>query len=614
MSEARIKNLANLMRMKKERGEKFVLMLGAGASMSSNVPSTVRIMEELVSAHDHENPLETTEIRFEKLWARSSPGARTMMMQPYLERTPSVGFDKLVDLIVAGYFDVALTFNFDTLFEKALDKAKRANASFDYGQIIRGVVKEDAIRALVDRKDPPFKLVKLHGSLDSADNLLFDAREMREYPAPVAALVREVTRRDIIICGYAFNDTCVEVAFAERGESIHCVDPGGAPKRLHGFLKDRVSESNEIRMRFDDFFTELHHELLSVAEPAQKPPPNPFKFLESYDRTDRERFTGRSKEIETFLKYLGKANVPRLLVLPGPGKAGKSSLVRAGLIPALDRTRYRPVYLRCRADIETQLPSELAERGLIPEGLGLSEALKQLGTSPDTRRVVLFLDQFERVTNRFDAQGKADTNELGDFLQEQVLPATSDDMTIVLVVADEANNLGVRISQVCELNDIPKGTILCRHFGREEVVKIMKDLAAGFAFDDAIFEDLATNFENTKNTATPENRFTLAHVHAVLHILASSQEVKATEYKLMFDQQNLHALHAVINVSEFMSFAEDCVWPNAAWLRNMIKVPLREPKERMAEFIKRNYENLLPPALQAHDRDSHVDLPVVTAG
>ena len=73
MSEARIKNLANLMRMKKERGEKFVLMLGAGASMSSNVPSTVRIMEELVAAHDHENPLETTEIRFEKLWARSSP-------------------------------------------------------------------------------------------------------------------------------------------------------------------------------------------------------------------------------------------------------------------------------------------------------------------------------------------------------------------------------------------------------------------------------------------------------------------------------------------------------------------------------------------------------------
>lgn len=611
MSEARVKNLANLMRMKKGKGEKFVLMLGAGASMSSNVPSTENIMKELVNQHDHENLLETTEIRFEKLWARSSPDTRQIMMQDYLDRTPSVGFDKLVELVVAGYFDVALTFNFDTLFEKALDKAKRANASFDYRAIVRGLVKEDAIRGLLEKKEPPFKLVKLHGSLESADNLFFDAKEMREYPAPIASIVRDVTRRDIVICGYGFNDTCVEVAFAERGESIHCVNPGGAPKRLHGFLKDRVSESNEIRMTFDAFFTELHRELLTVPEPARKPPPNPFKFLESYDRSDRERFTGRTKEVDTFLKYLGKANVPRLLMLAGPGKSGKTSLVRAGIIPELDKSKHRPVYVRCHADIETHLPTELAERGHVPAGLGFAEALKQLGSPTDTRRVLLFLDQFDRVTNRFNTQGKSDNNELGDFLQNEVLPNTSDDMTIILVVPDDGD-LGVRISQACELNDITKGTVLCRHFRRDEVVEIMRTLAAGFDFDDAIFDDLATSFENTKNTATPENRFTLAHVHAVLHILASSQEVNAAQYKSLFDQQNLQALHAVINVSEFMSFAEDCAWPNAAWLRNMIKVPLREPKERMAEWIKRNYENLLPAALQAHDRDSHMDLPVVT--
>lgn len=49
----RVKSLASLMRMKKEQGQpSFVLMLGAGASISSGVPSASTIMKELVSKYD----------------------------------------------------------------------------------------------------------------------------------------------------------------------------------------------------------------------------------------------------------------------------------------------------------------------------------------------------------------------------------------------------------------------------------------------------------------------------------------------------------------------------------------------------------------------------------
>jgi hypothetical protein len=61
-----------------------------------------------------------------------------------------------------------------------------------------------------------------------------------------------------------------------------------------------------------------------------------------------------------------------------------------------------------------------------------------------------------------------------------------------------------------------------------------------------------------------------------------------------------------------MSFAEDRDYPISAWFRNMLKVPLRESKEKIAEFIKAHYEELEPP----RDRRSTTltDHPIAAAG
>lgn len=76
--------------------------------------------------------------------------------------------------------------------------------------------------------------------------------------------------------------------------------------------------------------------------PTSAPSPStecPYKGLAPYDVGDGDSFFGRSAEIDELLARLRSA---RLVVVAGPSGSGKSSLVRAGLVPALIG-RGRPV-------------------------------------------------------------------------------------------------------------------------------------------------------------------------------------------------------------------------------------------------------------------------------
>jgi serine/threonine protein kinase len=85
----------------------------------------------------------------------------------------------------------------------------------------------------------------------------------------------------------------------------------------------------------------------------------------------------------------------------GPSGGGKSSFVRAGLLPQLDRMEVRPVYLEASpSGTEARLLAEL--RRLIPrlprEG-GLAEAVALLRDDPQMRpreKLLLVIDQFEQ--------------------------------------------------------------------------------------------------------------------------------------------------------------------------------------------------------------------------
>jgi basic membrane lipoprotein Med (substrate-binding protein (PBP1-ABC) superfamily) len=62
--------------------------------------------------------------------------------------------------------------------------------------------------------------------------------------------------------------------------------------------------------------------------------PNPFKGLRAFRESDAERFFGRDRLVAETARCLRRE---RLVALVGPSGSGKSSVVRAGLIPALRR-------------------------------------------------------------------------------------------------------------------------------------------------------------------------------------------------------------------------------------------------------------------------------------
>src|SRR5262249_14975054 len=63
---------------------------------------------------------------------------------------------------------------------------------------------------------------------------------------------------------------------------------------------------------------------------------NPFKGLRAFSEADAENFFGRETLVQQLLARLGEGgDLSRFLGVLGPSGSGKSSVVRAGLIPAL---------------------------------------------------------------------------------------------------------------------------------------------------------------------------------------------------------------------------------------------------------------------------------------
>ncbi len=174
------------------------------------------------------------------------------------------------------------------------------------------------------------------------------------------------------------------------------------------------------------------------------------------------------------------------------------------------------------------------------------------------------------------------------------LMTTVENLTVVLVVIDDSA-LVQTLCQACNDQGVPWSIIQCASFEREDVAKILTSLAAkgGFEFDQRIIDEMLQSYDQTKSSTIPDQRFTLAHIQTVCHILAATKTVDYDSYRHAFDN-NLKALHQAINVCDIISFVEDFSWSDAVWFRNMIKVPLKESKERIADFIKSHYDELVP--------------------
>jgi len=95
----------------------------------------------------------------------------------------------------------------------------------------------------------------------------------------------------------------------------------------------------------------------AVPEPPAVSDACPYKGLAPYDVGDTDSFFGRDAEVATCLERLRSTS---LLVVAGPSGCGKSSLVRAGLVPALQRRGRAAVVFVPGADPEAALTNAVA--------------------------------------------------------------------------------------------------------------------------------------------------------------------------------------------------------------------------------------------------------------
>ena len=79
---------------------------------------------------------------------------------------------------------------------------------------------------------------------------------------------------------------------------------------------------------------------LDAIEALLTTPPNPYKGLRAFQEADAADFFGRDALVETLLQRLGETgDAHRFLAVVGPSGSGKSSVVKAGLVPAIRRGR-----------------------------------------------------------------------------------------------------------------------------------------------------------------------------------------------------------------------------------------------------------------------------------
>jgi WD40 repeat protein len=216
----------------------------------------------------------------------------------------------------------------------------------------------------------------------------------------------------------------------------------------------------------------------AVAEDVQ-----PYRGLETFSEADASLYFGREREVDELVNRL--RTTPWLAVV-GPSGSGKSSFVRAGVLPAL-ASRAQAIVVRPGPTPLATLAARLttagvpitdaelrADRGRLGEGL-------RAWTERNDRPVVLVVDQFEELfTLSFDAAEQ-------DAYAEALHRAARGDERDVRVIVTVRDDFLIRTAGLAALRaELTARLVLVTTPARPDLLRILVEPArlAGFAFED----------------------------------------------------------------------------------------------------------------------------------
>jgi hypothetical protein len=154
---------------------------------------------------------------------------------------------------------------------------------------------------------------------------------------------------------------------------------------------------------------------MSVVLPSTS---NPFPGLRPFDASLHHLFFGREKQVEGLLELLLQQH---FLAVVGPSGGGKSSLIRAGMVPILqegsDGEHWEAVLCKPGSDLLDSMTSVLEQVGarqvrerVLRGAGGLVEALEEANFGAG-RNLLLVVDQFEELF-RLQSDDKEESREV----------------------------------------------------------------------------------------------------------------------------------------------------------------------------------------------------------
>jgi WD40 repeat protein/energy-coupling factor transporter ATP-binding protein EcfA2 len=187
---------------------------------------------------------------------------------------------------------------------------------------------------------------------------------------------------------------------------------------------------------------------------------NPFPGLRPFEFDENYLFFGREEQVSQLLQRLGNT---RFLAVVGASGSGKSSLVRAGLLPELHggtmtstsiaweisimRPGGDPLTKLAQALVESNLFGDVNEENVLQtratlsrSGLGLIEAYRQSDIEEGTN-LLLLVDQFEEIF-RFRQSGDKTGQEASHFIQLLLETARQTEFPIFIILTMRSDFLG----------------------------------------------------------------------------------------------------------------------------------------------------------------------------
>lgn len=335
-------------------------------------------------------------------------------------------------------------------------------------------------------------------------NVLFDENEraiLSDYPLHIA----ESSAKQNAAADCADFATLIwsvlagrHVREAERNEyatSLQVLRPD-LPEGLAELLERSISPKSVPAPSVEQFVSEWNHLSAAcgvvVGVPIQWNDENPYKGLRPFDEGDAEDFFGREHLVETIEQRIV---TERFVVVVGPSGSGKSSVIRAGLVPRMRDKGWFVATMRPGAN----------PQGALADALALAEMPAILEQPNEPQKLLIVVDQLEELYSICESDTLRSR-----FLSELIAAAQGSNGVTRVIATLRADFLGV-VLQHRELGTLMStATVLATAMNSRELESCVRGpaLRRGFEVDSSLVTQIVADV-NARPGSLPMLQFAL---------------------------------------------------------------------------------------------------------